>query len=96
MTDEQIENAVLCCANDKCEQCPYMTNRNFEQYSCETFEANFKRYINRLKSEKQLAETKLKNLLSALYKLVDNKWEDYDLTKDDVIKLEKDYGIKEE
>lgn len=61
-----------------------------------SFKMRLYSYVKQLKSEKQLAETQLKELLSALYKLTDNVWQAYELCRDDVLKLAKDYGIKEE
>lgn len=50
-------------------------------------------YINRLKSEKQLAEIQLKELLSALYQRTEKP---FTLERKDIVELAKDYGIKEE
>lgn len=48
-----------------------------------------------LKSAKQLAETQLKELLSALYQRADSK-EGFILYRKDIVKLANDYGYKEE
>lgn len=99
MKDEKIEKALECCAcknKQGCTVCPMLRNKN-RVYSCTIHVSNGALgYINRLKSEKQLAETRLKELLSALFKLTDNVWQAYDICRDDVIKFAKDYGIKEE
>lgn len=59
------------------------------------FSSEVLNYINRLKSEKLLAETQLKELLSALYQET-GKALPFVLERKDVVELAKDYGIKEE
>ncbi len=53
-------------------------------------------YVGRLKAKKQLAETQLKELLSALYKRTDNKDKSFTIYQKDIVELAKGYGIKEE
>lgn len=50
----------------------------------------------RLKSEKQLAEAQLKELLSALYQRTDNEDKSFTIYRTDIVELAEDYGIKEE
>lgn len=91
MTNEQIKQWLECCtshnavyAGANCIACPYK-----EKVACKG--KLRKDLLNCLN-----AETQLKELLSALYKLTDNVWQAYELCRDDVLKLAKDYGIKEE
>lgn len=96
MKDEQIEKAVTqcsCLTKLGCCVCPYLSMKNSE-YSCViAMSKDALNYINRLKSEKQLAETQLKELLSALYRRTEKP---FTLERKDIIELAKDYGIKEE
>lgn len=46
--------------------------------------------------EQQLAETQLRELLSALYKQTDNKDKSFTIYQSDIVKLVNDYGISEE
>lgn len=96
MKDKQIERALEYCAcmhKNGCVKCPYLYLKN-EQYAC-TIELSkdTHTYIIRLKSEKQLAETQLKDLLSALYQRTEKP---FTLERKDIVELAKDYGIKEE
>lgn len=96
MTDKRIERALEYCAcmhKNGCTKCAYLNFKD-EQYAC-TIELSKDTvaYINRLKSEKQLAETQLKELLSALYQKTGNP---FTLERKDIVELAKDYGIKEE
>ena len=102
MTDEQIERALDVCANKEgkyrfwdCEKkCPY--GEHAKSLACITMRnRDTIDYIVRLKSEKQLAETQLKELLSALYQRTDSE-QGFTLYRKDIVELAKDYGIKEE
>ncbi len=50
----------------------------------------------RLKSEKHLAETQLKEFLSALYQRTDNEDKSFTIYRKDIVELAKDYRVKEE
>lgn len=98
MKDKQIERALEYCAcmhKNGCVKCPYLYLKN-EQYAC-TIELSkdTHTYIIRLKSEKQLAETQLKELLSAMYQRTDDE-KGFTLYRRDIVELANDYGIKEE
>lgn len=96
MTDKQIEKALKCCScgnKQGCNACPEERNKN-EVYSCTIHVSKVALdYINRLNSEKHLAETRLKELLSALYRRTEKP---FTLERKDIIELAKGYGIKEE
>lgn len=51
-------------------------------------------YVEQLEADKQLAETQLKELLSALYQRIGEQG--FTLYRKDIVELAKDYGIKEE
>lgn len=94
MKGKEIYKAMQCCCTTQkadCEHCP------FDHYYPNCFamwqRASFA-YVNRLLSEKQLAETQLKELLSALYQRTGEKG--FTLYRKDIVELAKDYGIKEE
>lgn len=93
MTDEQIEIALACCkANSKCEECPYYDS----DIRCGVaLPIDAHAYINRLKSERQLAETQLKELLSVLYQRTVKENGCFVVFRKDIVELAKDYGIKE-
>lgn len=96
MVDEEFEIALAKCANGECMTiCPISQVAGWSKCTTHLARASLA-YINHFKSEKQLAETQLRKLLSALYKLTDNTWEAYELCRDDVVKLANDYGVKEE
>ncbi len=91
MSDKEIEEAVAFCSNPKngCnKECPCFLYENPSH--CDEID-----YINRLKSAKQLVETQLKELLSALYQKTDSE-QGFTLYRKDIVELAKDYGIKEE
>lgn len=89
MTDEQFESAKFHCFElGNCNECP-LDNEDIGCRDCiELFE--------QLNTAKQLAETQLKELLSALYRQTDNKDNSFTIYRDDVFEIAKDYGIKEE
>lgn len=89
--DKEIEKALKSCGyNPKCGDCPYYG----KDIRCGVIlPKDALDYINRLKFEKQLAETQLKELLSALYRRTEKP---FTLERKDIVELAKDYGIKEE
>lgn len=52
-------------------------------------------YVGQLEADKQLAETQLKELLSALYNKTDGE-KGFTIYRKDIVELAKDYGYKEE
>ena len=76
MIDERIEKALHVCGfedSDSCNECPIDGNIK-DDCRCGSFLAQKAfNYITRLKSEKQLAETQLKEFLSALYRKTDSE-----------------------
>lgn len=51
-------------------------------------------YVGQLEADKQLAETQLKELLSALYQRIGEQG--FTLYRKDIVELANDYGVKEE
>lgn len=93
MKGKEIKKALECCSrtNDMdCEKCPLLP-----QYGATCFETLPKAalaYVEQLKVGKQLAETQLKELLSALYQRTEKP---FTLEQKDIVELAKDYGIRE-
>lgn len=91
MTDETLEGRLeFLSKRTEYKYAPMPTYKGVEfptYFSCALG------YINRLKSEKQLAETQLKELLSAFYQRTEKP---FTLERKDIVELAKDYGIKEE
>lgn len=92
MTDKEIEEELgqrFCLRKE-------IPNSNTVNYICkDMFAGHTLDYINRLKSEKKLAETQLKDLLSALYRTSGGE-KGFTLYRKDIVELAEDYGIKEE
>lgn len=93
MTEKEIENSLRCCIENECANCSYYNPKEQYSYHCERLKEDILKYITDLKSEKQCAETQLKELLSALYKQTEKP---LTLERKDIVELAKDYGIKEE
>lgn len=86
MTDEEIEQAKFSCHTLRtCMSCPLSD----VCIGCR----EYLELHDQLGAEKKLAETQLKELLSALYQRTEKP---FTLERKDVLELAKDYGIKEE
>lgn len=101
MTDEQNYKTISRCEMEyidvlkishcilgDCKGCPD------ERVVCdEKTKISLMKKIFKLVADKQLVETQLKELLSALYQRTDKP---FTLERKDIVELAKDYGIKEE
>lgn len=87
MSDEKIE-AIM-------KQLERLRNDESEDVMYRQTAFNARVCIAGLKSERQLAETQLKELLSALYQRAGSE-QGFTLYSKDIVELAKDYGIKEE
>lgn len=83
----ETETALACCKNKDCVHCPW------KDYRVCLVDTNEKA-VWLLKAEKQLAETQLKELLSALYQRTGEQG--FTIYRKDIVEFAKDYGIKEE